>query len=501
MAAEPVAPKKSSVDVSSFSVGQEFDGKLVSAKNFGVFVDIGGGVNALLPRSLLSRGSYEKLKNLANAKSVDPIKIELTGVSTEDNTISAKYIPANFKERADINSLEGKDLSSASYSGTVISAHDFGVFVELDEFGVEGLVPASKLPKGTDKGNIRSMFEAGSDVTVRIEQLSIGDKKLVLSMNSDSSSSASALHTIAHDKWFQGIVQSVAGFGLFVRPAGFENIGLVHYSRIPKPLMNALKRQQPVDAALNQTDVEQLFSAGDVIKCRIHSAGADSRKIELSMLPYKEDEGEDDYVVEGRDPEGTEDKFDRNQGPNVWASFDSQDTLLWWRGEPYAKVDMSVDPNADPEAAISMESQEIVEGTWRRLFEVDMREDQADFSSKILENELKGLAEEIGELEGIDDDVVDALGFGTPLETRKLGAFVPSASLPQEWVNELEFYKEFDEINSIKLTGLKGGKGAEQAEFESLLREVEAELERPAAPVAVAPDDAALVVSETEGDE
>ena len=42
MAAEPVAPKKSSVDVSSFSVGQEFDGKLVSAKNFGVFVDIGG---------------------------------------------------------------------------------------------------------------------------------------------------------------------------------------------------------------------------------------------------------------------------------------------------------------------------------------------------------------------------------------------------------------------------------------------------------------------------
>ena len=30
-----------------------------------------------------------------------------------------------------------------------------------------------------------------------------------------------------------------------------------------------------------------------------------SRRIELSMLPYKvDDEDEDDYVVEGRDPEG-----------------------------------------------------------------------------------------------------------------------------------------------------------------------------------------------------
>ena len=39
----------------------------------------------------------------------------------------------------------------------------------------------------------------------------------------------------------------------------------------------------------------------------------------------------------------------------------------------------------DEEAAVLNESPAIVEGTWRRLFEVDMREDAADFSTKILE--------------------------------------------------------------------------------------------------------------------
>ena len=47
-----------------------------------------------------------------------------------------------------------------------------------------------------------------------------------------------------------------------------------------------------------------------------------------------------------------------------------------------------------------MIGKDIVEGTWRRMFELDMREDAADFSSKVIENELKELAEEIGELNG-----------------------------------------------------------------------------------------------------
>ena len=39
------------------------------------------------------------------------------------------------------------NLASRIFNATVVSVHDFGIFAELEEFGVEGLVPASKLPE------------------------------------------------------------------------------------------------------------------------------------------------------------------------------------------------------------------------------------------------------------------------------------------------------------------------------------------------------------------
>jgi ribosomal protein S1 len=89
------------------SIGQEHEGSLISAKNFGVFVGIENGVNVLLPRSLLSKGSYDKLKKMAEAKSEEKIKLELVGVSAENKTLSGKYLPPGLKSRADISVLQG----------------------------------------------------------------------------------------------------------------------------------------------------------------------------------------------------------------------------------------------------------------------------------------------------------------------------------------------------------------------------------------------------------
>ena len=115
----------------AFEIGQAFEGKVVSAKQFGVFVDIQGGQNALIPRSVLSRGGYEKLKGMV--KSETKVTVEIIGMNAENQTISAKYIPANFNERADISTLQGQDLSSKFYQAVVVSTHDFGIFAELDK--------------------------------------------------------------------------------------------------------------------------------------------------------------------------------------------------------------------------------------------------------------------------------------------------------------------------------------------------------------------------------
>jgi len=320
---------------------------------------------------------------------------------------------------------------------------------------------------------------------VRIEEVSPENKKLILGLVGVAGAGGERggsmnLVGMPQTRWFQGIVQSVATFGLFVRPAGYDSIGLVHQSRIPRDLTAALKKRVPPAANGNTSDVQHLFREGDVVKARVQSS--DGKKIELSMLPFRaNEEDEDDYVVEGRDPEGDEDKFQQDQRDEDENEerYDAEDTLLWWRGAPYVKSSAGTEAVMDEEVEVVKESTDIIEGTWRRMFEVDMREDAADFSSKVRDAEMKELEEEIGELMGLDDDMSSGIGFGstTSLSSKKVGQFVSLSSLPAEWKAEMEFFKELEKAEGDRKIGLKAGKASEQSEFESLLREVEVEID------------------------
>ena len=144
-------------DFSQYAVGQEYSGPLVGAKAFGVFVDI-TGINVLLPRSQMTKGNYEKLKRMSDSKSKESVRLEIIGVSAENSTLSGKYLSGNYKNRPDLSVLEGTDISSKFFNATVVGAHDFGLFAELDDYGVEGLVPASKLPERMPSGSIQSSY-------------------------------------------------------------------------------------------------------------------------------------------------------------------------------------------------------------------------------------------------------------------------------------------------------------------------------------------------------
>lgn len=137
------AGKKDKGDFSVFAVGQQYDGQIMSAKVFGVFVDISAGYNVLIPKSKMSAGNYNKLKEMADSKSTDKVKIELISVDAGNQTLSAKYIDPNFRERktADLSQFtEGQTIT-----GTIVSTHEFGCFVSLKDFDVDGLLPMSKM--------------------------------------------------------------------------------------------------------------------------------------------------------------------------------------------------------------------------------------------------------------------------------------------------------------------------------------------------------------------
>lgn len=131
-------------DVSRFSVGEQFDVAVKSAKQFGIFVNIPNGPDVLLPRSVMSKTSFDRLKGLADNKSQETIKIEILSINIQNQTISAKYLST--EPTIDFASMDPKELKAKFYNGTILSVHDFGVFVKVDGCDIDGLVPASQLP-------------------------------------------------------------------------------------------------------------------------------------------------------------------------------------------------------------------------------------------------------------------------------------------------------------------------------------------------------------------
>ena len=313
---------------------------------------------------------------------------------------------------------------------------------------------------------------------VKVHEFNKETNKLTLSMKSSGSQDVSVLGGIAHNKWLEGVVQKVLNFGLIVRPAGYDVTGMVHQSQIPRALITALKKRVTVTPGQNKSDVESLFHEGDVIKMRVQSFSAETGKIELSMQPQSQSEDDDDdYVVEGRETEEEAEEAEREareQADDSLSNYDPEELLLWWNGQAYHKThDNDHTAIVDEELEVVNESEDIVEGTWRRLFEIDMREDEADFSSKATEMDQKELDEEIGELSGLDADMIDSIGFGSEYKRNKVGAFVSLNALPEEWKNQLNFIKELDTEENQKQKGLRAGKAGEAIELNALVQKME----------------------------
>ena len=85
--------------------------------------------------------------------------------------------------------------------------------------------------------------KVGDTVQVTVNELAENGKKMTLmvagaSMGGSDKAAAGSLDGTGFDRnrWVHGVVQSVSNFGLFVRPAGHDMVGLVHARQIPRDL-------------------------------------------------------------------------------------------------------------------------------------------------------------------------------------------------------------------------------------------------------------------------
>ena len=155
-----------------YKIGSEVEGKVRTLTDFGAFIGLEEGIDGLIhisdlswtkhikhPSEMLKKGQKTKAVVLSIDSQKERISLGLKQLTPDpwDNAIPERY-------------KTGQDEKVK-----VTKKADFGMFVEL-EHGIEGLIPASEVPKETDD------IKEGDEVTARVIKVDKGERKVALSI-------------------------------------------------------------------------------------------------------------------------------------------------------------------------------------------------------------------------------------------------------------------------------------------------------------------------------
>lgn len=488
------APVK--VDVSSFTVGQQFEANVISIMRFGVFVELTPNVNALVPRSNISPGFYSQLWKAGKESKGESILVEITEISHGDGKITAKHCG---DQQTDISYLKDLNIVGQQFNATVVSKHNFGIFAKVDQFEVDGLIPNFKAPR-----QYVSNLKVGQSITVRVEEVNPQDGKLVFSIP-PSIHQLELFAKLPAEEWTMAEVKSVTAFGIFVRPVGSDISGLIHRSRIPTDLLtelrNRVSQETPQSPSHDQGDDREtrgqlelgnIFQVGDVVKVRVHDVDESALRVDFTMLPDRDED-------EGFIPEFQIQEFESTQGslvqPIEYAdesgagdgnAFDAESTLVWWRGAPFKHSTEADSSPADKECSIVEESRELGIGQWRRSFEEARRSEAIGSNSVALQNEIREIDEEIGDMATFTKEMqIDPMGiFDGPISTEAPQPRKPFTLLcredlsifPSDWRTNLPLFDDVERRAAWQTKFLKGGKLRDAEALVLLLAEIEKDI-------------------------
>lgn len=488
------------VDLSSFSVGQQFEGKVVSIMRFGVFVELSPGVNALVPRANISPSLFSQLSTVNNESNTNSLLIEITEISPDDGTITAKICGA-CRLREDVSSLKDMGIVGQQFNATIVSKHNFGIFAKVDQFEMDGLIPSFKIPR-----YYVSNLKVGQSITVKVDEVNADDGRLVFSIP-PSFDQLEVFAKLPVDQWTVAEVKSVTNFGIFVRPVASDISGLIHRSRIPTDLLTELRRrisqeksQSPCPENGSDYDTRSLqdlgniFQIGDVVKVRVFGVDEAALRVDFTMMP---DSDEDEGFI----PEFQLQQFDSTPGiahvqPIEYADesgegdgnvFDAESTLVWWRGAPYRHSQPPDSPAHEYGAnSVVDESRELRVGQWRRLFEDARRSEAVGSNSAALQNEIREIEEEIGDMASFTKDMeIDPMGISNrvihdegsrPNKPFALLSREDLSVLPTDWIANLPSLDRFERKAATKAKYLRDGKSKDEEELALLLAEIEKEI-------------------------
>jgi small subunit ribosomal protein S1 len=155
--------------------GAVLPGRVTSVREFGAFVDLGGGVQGLLH---VSEMGWARVGNASQVvKPGDEITVKVLRVEADGQKIAL-----GLKQLTEDPWIRAGDAYKPGQvrTGRVTRVADFGVFVELEP-GVEGLVPLAETGIASDS-KVKAAFPAGRDLDVVVLEVDAGARRMRLSV-------------------------------------------------------------------------------------------------------------------------------------------------------------------------------------------------------------------------------------------------------------------------------------------------------------------------------
>jgi small subunit ribosomal protein S1 len=165
------------ITLAGLSVGSILRGRITAMAEYGVFVELGGGLEGLVHVSELS---FERLKHPQEKVAVGQI-LEVKVQKIEKGKDGRERISLSHKAllRDPWLEAQGRFHEGAIFRGTVRRLDSFGAFVELEP-GVEGLVHISELGRGRHLNHPREVLKLGQQLDVQVKGLDKEKRRISL---------------------------------------------------------------------------------------------------------------------------------------------------------------------------------------------------------------------------------------------------------------------------------------------------------------------------------
>jgi small subunit ribosomal protein S1 len=238
-------------------------GRVVSVRDYGAFVDLGGGVQGLLHASEMGWSRVTDASQAVAPGDEITVKVLRVDEATQKIALGLKQLTEDPWTTVPVRYSAGQ-----VHTGRVTRIAEFGAFVELEP-GVEGLAHASTFPPTGKRDEWVRLIPVGTTAPFEILTVDPDKKRIGVALVPEGSTRATAAHSsgdIAPGARLTGKVERHERFGVFVFLAP-GRVGLMPLS------------ETGVD---KDADVAKRFPAGSDVEVIVLEADPSGHRIRVS---------------------------------------------------------------------------------------------------------------------------------------------------------------------------------------------------------------------------